>query len=188
MSGETLEEARRRLEAQLGAGARFDSPAAPHDALRAMRLARAAYQRQVTLLSDEALEIPAIAARIAEIGCTARLIAERFEALAGHQGIEGDSADRSADLETEITLARTLPGRALRALYHHALQHLDVAVRDLDAAGWSASLDLPAMAGPPDAIAFMTRLLRAGADSLALYLGLGRLPNPRFAPSSGAPS
>jgi len=180
MSSETLAEARHRLERQLGAGARFDSPAAPKAALQAMRLARAACQRQVTLLSDTMLESPVNAQRIAEIGCTARLVAERFEELSGHRGIEGDSAGRSAHLDSEIASARTLPGRALRALYHHALQHLDVACRDLDADGWQGHLDLPEVDTPSAAIALMARLLRAGARDLA-----ARGHSPSLAPISG---
>lgn len=172
MSSETLAQARHRLEQQLGAGARFDSPAAPKTELRAMRLARAACQRQVTLLPDTRLESPAIAQRIAEIGCTARLVAERFEGLSGHRGIEGDSAGRSADLQTEIILARTLPGRALRALYHHALQHLDVACRDLDADGWRAHLGLPQADTPTAAMILMADLLRASARDFAPISGV----------------
>jgi hypothetical protein len=185
---ETLDQARRRLEHQLGAGARFDSPVAPGPALRAMRLARAACLRQVMLLSDDALEIAPIAHRIAEIGCTARLVAETFERLAGHRGIEGDSAGRSAQLDGEIALARTLPGRALRALYQHALQHLDVACRDLDAAGWNAVIALPGATSPRAAIDTLAGLLRAGADAFGSLARHGVLPNPTLAPPSGVPS
>lgn len=177
MTSETLDEARRRLQAQMGAGARYDSPAAPSDALRAMRIARANCQRQLTLVADDALETQSVARIVARIGCTARLIAEAFEAVSDHQGIEGDHADRSSNPEADITLASTLPGRALRSLYQHALQHLDVACRDLDADGWSAVLTLTLAETPAGAVWHMAQLLDAGARALDLYVRTGNAPN-----------
>lgn len=165
MMPDTLDRARAQLRQRLGAGARFDAEAAPGEALLALRLARAACLRQLSLISDDDLQRTDLAQRIAELGCTARRIAESFEALSGHAGIEGDSAERSGILAVEITLARTLPGRALRSLYLHALQHLDVACRDLDAAGWKASLAMPDISAntPEAALALMAESLRSAA-------------------------
>lgn len=167
MMPDTLDQARAQLRRRLGTGARFDAEAAPGEALLAMRLARAACLRQMSLISDDDLQRSDLAEIVAELGCTARLIAESFEALSGHAGIEGDSAERSGILATEITLARTLPGRALRSLYLHALQHLDVACRDLDAEGWQAGITIPdiAAATPEAALDLMAENLRAAAKN-----------------------
>jgi maleylpyruvate isomerase len=189
---ETLEQARTRLRQRLGSGARFDSAAAPMAELLAMRLARAACLRQVSRLGDDALELPPLAGRVAELGCTARRVAEAFEAASGHDGIEGDDAGRVTGLAAEISLARTLPGRALRSLYLHAMQHLDVACRDLDAAGWSARLAMPGLAPatPQQALALMTALLKAGAAAFETYADHGQLPLAQFQAfeQSGVPS
>lgn len=165
MMPDTLDQARARLRQRLGVGARFDAEAAPGAALLSMRLARAACLRQMSLLSDDNLERGDLAQRIAELGCTARLIAESFETLSRHAGIEGDAAERSGTLAAEIALARTLPGRALRSLYLHALQHLDVACRDLDAEGWQARLTIPDIHAdtPEAAIALLSKNLRSAA-------------------------
>jgi maleylpyruvate isomerase len=167
MMPDTLDQARAQLRRRLGTGARFDAEAAPGEALLTMRLARAACQRQISLISDRDLQRPDLARIVAELGCTARLIAESFETLSGHAGIEGDSAERSGILATEITLARTLPGRALRSLYLHALQHLDVACRDLDAEGWRAGIAIPhiSAATPEAALVQMAENLRAAAEN-----------------------
>lgn len=174
MMADPLEAARAALREKLGAGARFDAAGAPAEALLAMRLARAACLRQLMPISDKDLERDATAARIAELGCTARLIAEELEAITGHVGIEGDAAGRSANLNAEIAAARTLPGRALRALYLHALQHLDVACRDLDEAGWAVNLTITELGvdTPADALTLMGGRLRAAAAEL------GTLPEP----------
>lgn len=171
MMPDTLDQARAQLRRRLGIGARFDAEAAPAEALLAMRLARAACLRQMSLISDHDLQRPGLSQIVAELGCTARLIAESFETLSGHAGIEGDSAERSGILTTEIALARTLPGRALRSLYLHALQHLDVACRDLDAEGWRAAIIIPdiAAATPEAALDLMAQDLRSAAKDFQNY-------------------
>lgn len=171
MTGDTLEAARAALRERLGPGARFDATGAPAGALLAMRLARAACLRQLMLLGDKDLEHEAIAQRVAELGCTARMIAEELEAITGHVGIEGDASARSANLKAEIAAASTLPGRALRALYLHALQHLDVACRDLDEAGWAATFTIAelGMDNPTDALMLMARRLRSAADEFSAF-------------------
>ncbi|GLQ08277.1 hypothetical protein GCM10007913_02090 [Devosia yakushimensis] len=174
--GETLEQARTRLRQRLGSGARFDSAAAPATELLTMRLARAACLRQLSHIGDDDLELIGLARLVAELGCTARLIAEAFEALSGHDGIEGDEAERGDSLVAEIVLAQTLPGRALRSLYLHALQHLDVACRDMDGSGWSARLTLPGLvaATPAEALGRMSALLQAGATAFQFYADHGQ--------------
>lgn len=144
-----------------------------------MRLARAACLRQLMLIGDTELEAEAIAATVAQLGSVARLIAESLEAITGHVGIEGDASARSADLNAEIAAASTLPGRALRALYLHALQHLDVACRDLDEAGWAASLPIAELGidNPADALMLMAgRLRTAAAEFSALARSLSSGP------------
>lgn len=177
---ETLEAARARLRESLGSGARFDAEAAPAAKLLAMRLARSACQRQVSRIGDDALQNPSLALTMAQLGCVARAIAEAFEATSGHEGIEGDHAGRGADLSAEITLARTLPGRALRALYLHALQHLDVACRDLDADGWSTRADITGfgLIAPENAIDQMASLLRQAAEIFRGFADHDRLLPP----------
>lgn len=109
----------------------------------------------MSVISDHDLQRPGLS----------QIVAESFETQSGHAGIEGDSAERSGILANEITRARTLPGRALRSLYLHALQHLDVACRDLDAEGWQAAITIPdvAAATPEAALALMAENLRAAA-------------------------
>jgi maleylpyruvate isomerase len=191
MMAETLEAAPARLRQRLGAGARYDSEAAPSAQLLMMRLARSACQRQLSRIGDNDLERAPLALSLAKLGCVARLIAEAFEASADHQGIEGDHAERSTNLDAEITRAKTLPGRALRSLYLHALQHLDVACRHLDATGWGAPLSVPEPgATTPDlAIDHMADLLGRAAATFAAFADRGRLPLPKpQSTESGVPS
>lgn len=168
MTDDGLEQARDRLREKMGKGARFDAPSAPHEALSAMRLARAACTRRITSIDDRGLEQPLTAALVAEVSCLARYLAEGLEQLTGHIGLEGGDAERSSDLAGEVTLAKILPGRALRALYLHALQHLDVALRDLDDAGWQKSLEVPGLAvgTPASAVSLMNAALQRCSKEL----------------------
>ena len=161
MSDDPLDNARADLRARLGQGARRDSPAAPHSALSSMRLARAGCTREMTLIDDANLQSLEAASAVADVGCLARLIAVEIERLVGHAGLEGGGSEDKTDLTTEIFNTINLPGRAIRALYLHALQHLDVALRDLDGPGWRAPLAL-SVAGivtPEAAVETMTRAL-----------------------------
>lgn len=120
------------------------------------------------LTDDKGLERPETAQPVAEVACLARFFAEGLERLVGHVGLEGGVAERAEDLKMEVASASILPGRALRALYLHALQHLDVALRDLVENAWRAPFALHNLdvATAEDAVLIMTETLHKCCEEL----------------------
>jgi maleylpyruvate isomerase len=130
-----------------GSGARYDAANAPaNDLLRARRGA-AYFARKLNELSDDDLRRPSAipgwsrAFLIADISYQARVLATSLEHL--RQGIIQKDADPTPDL----TLAATLPARAIRSLYIHSDVHLNVEFRDLRDADWEMVLPVGLHAG-----------------------------------------
>lgn len=138
----SLEQARAELRARQGAGARYDAPTAPADALALARRGTAYLARIVNGLDDAALW--AVSARdgqtrrriIAAAALEAREIAQALEDATGRPG------DRAETDAAALDLAETLPARALRHLAAHAEVHLNVVWRDLADADWDAPVML----------------------------------------------
>lgn len=133
-----LARAAAELRARQGAGARYDAPEAPAEALALARRGRAYLARIVNALDDAALwqmsARPGWTHRrvIAAAALQARAIAQALEDATGQPGDRADT-DRAA-----LDLAEALPARALRHLVAHAEIHLDVVWRDLPAAAWNS--------------------------------------------------
>ncbi|MDO5620962.1 MAG: hypothetical protein Q4G24_05775 [Paracoccus sp. (in: a-proteobacteria)] len=159
----TLEAARAALRLRQGAGARYDAPEAPAQALTDARRGMAYFARKLNDLPDAALwdasARPGWSRRrvIAGAALQARDIAQRLEDATGQQGDREDTGPAALDL------AETLPARALRHLAAHADIHLNVVWRDLTGADW------PLAAATPHA-----RAVAIWAAALALRNG-GRL-------------
>lgn len=125
------------LRARQGAGARYDAPEAPAEALALARRGRAYLARIVNDLDDAALwrmsARPGWTRRrvIAAAALEARALAQALEDATGQPGDRADTGEAALDL------AETLPARALRHLVAHAEIHLDVVWRDLPAAAWN---------------------------------------------------
>lgn len=136
------EDAKARLRQRQGAGARYDSPAAPARDLLWARRGTAYFARHLNALSDSELDapsrIPGWARRhvVAHVGYHARGLARLVEAARN-----GSWEEKLAEPETQIEdveFGATLPAHALRYLFRHAEVHLNVEWRDLDEAGWHA--------------------------------------------------
>ncbi|MBY6116667.1 maleylpyruvate isomerase N-terminal domain-containing protein [Mameliella alba] len=136
--------AREALRARQGAGARYDAPSAPAEALLLARRGTAYFARKLTELPDADLTGPSLrtgmsrAALIAETGYHARAMAECLAAAHSGKPVKLDALGGAT--EAEIALGATLPARALRSLIHHAAVHLDVEWRDLSDAAWDVAL------------------------------------------------
>lgn len=133
-----LARAAAELRARQGAGARYDSPEAPAEALALARRGRAYLARMVNNLDDAALWRMS-----AQPGWTRRRViaAAALEARAIAQALEDATAqpgDRADTDQAALDLAETLPARALRHLAAHAEIHLDVVWRDLSARTWDS--------------------------------------------------
>lgn len=145
MAASTSEEAARAwLRERQGAGARYDSPAAPAEELLWARRGTAYFGRKLNELTDRDLDqaslVPGWSRRhvIAHIGYQARFLARLVEAA--RKGLaEEVVAEHDAQVE-DIDLAATLPPHALRFLFKHSEVHLNVEWRDLSDAGWSANV------------------------------------------------
>jgi maleylpyruvate isomerase len=136
------EDAKARLRQRQGAGARYDSPAAPARDLLWARRGTAYFARHLNALSDSELDapsrIPGWSRRhvVAHVGYHARGLARLVEAARN-----GAWEEKLAEPETQIEdveFGATLPAHALRYLFQHAEVHLNVEWRDLDEAGWHA--------------------------------------------------
>ncbi|WP_425098719.1 maleylpyruvate isomerase N-terminal domain-containing protein [Tropicibacter sp. S64] len=134
--------ARAALRARQGAGARYDADTAPHDDLLLARRGTAYFARRLTMLSDAALDeaslLPGIGRRhlIAQISYQARELALALKAL------RAPLVPEEAEWRPDVALAATLPARALRHLFDHAVKHLDVEWRDLPGAAWDRDVRL----------------------------------------------
>ncbi|WP_292182246.1 maleylpyruvate isomerase N-terminal domain-containing protein [Mesorhizobium sp.] len=137
-------EARALLRERLGAGARYDSPAAPACELAWARRGTAYFARKLNELPDEALDAPSLAAGwsrrhvIANVGYNARALARLVEA-ARHGAVEEVLAEPEYQNE-EISFGATLPSHALRYLFKHSAVHLNVEWRDLPDDRWPAEI------------------------------------------------
>ena len=166
-----LDAARRALQERQGAGARYDAPEAPTDALRLARLGTAYFARKLGELSDAALYTPCRvpgwtrAHVICDVAYQARAISRQVETATAGEAIPPFYDDETARIG-EIELGATLPARALRHLFEHAAVHLNVVWRDLPGTAWDALA--------PDADG-LPRALRATAMERARRLWRGAL-------------
>lgn len=133
------------LRKRLGAGARYDSDGAPHEALTLARRGTAYFLRKLQELSDANLDensaIPTRSRRyvVAEAGYQARWMAEAIEAVRVRSTVpQVSEAGRRAQLER----AESLPSRALRYLAWHATTHLNVEWRDLGDEDWDREIEM----------------------------------------------
>ena len=140
----TEEQARRDLRLRQGAGARYDSHAAPAGDLLLARRGTAYFARKLSELSDDDLDaasrVPGWSRRhvVAHVSYQARHLARLVEA-ARH----GKALERLVEPDNQnedVVFGATLPTHALRHLFHHSEVHLNVEWRDLSGAGWSASV------------------------------------------------
>lgn len=137
-------DARAALRERLGAGARFDSAAAPAHELDWARRGTAYFLRRLNELSDAELDGPSLLDGwgrrevVAHVGYNARALSRLVEwARTGTETpMYADTEQRGA----EIALGATLPAIALRHLVEHSAVHLDVEWRDLPDEGWDASV------------------------------------------------
>jgi maleylpyruvate isomerase len=143
--GETADDAARAaLRERLGAGARYDSPAAPARELLWARRGTAYFARKLNELRDDELDAPSLVpgwARrhlIAHVGYNARALCRLVEGA--RTGVEMPMYASAGHREAEIDLGSTLPPRALRNLFDHAAVHLSVEWRDLPDEGWDAGV------------------------------------------------
>ena len=141
---ETEDAARAALKERQGAGARYDSPAAPARDLLWARRGTAYFARKLNELHDDALDAPSLLPGwsrrhlIAHVGYNARALSRLVEWV--RTGIETPMYPSGAARDAEIALGATLPPRALRHLFQHAEVHLNVEWRDLSDAGWDAAV------------------------------------------------
>lgn len=138
------EAARLQLRRRLGAGARFDSPAAPARDLQWARRGTAYFARSLNELADGELDapsrLPGWSRRhvVAHVGYQARGLARLVEAA--RNGAAEETLPEPGTGFEDIQFAATLPAHALRHLFKHSEVHLNVEWRDLTEAGWSASV------------------------------------------------
>lgn len=132
------------LRARQGSGARYDAPEAPLKNLLLARRAFASFARYLNALTDD--QLPDHARRIANVSYIARGLAEAIEAIRTGQPVP----DPHQTLADRTEAGATLPPRALRSLFKHATQHLNVEWRDLSAFGWQSEITLPG--GPTCAV------------------------------------
>ncbi|MFN3312616.1 MAG: maleylpyruvate isomerase N-terminal domain-containing protein [Hyphomonas sp.] len=139
-------DARAALRARQGEGARYDAPSAPAADLLLARRGTAYFARCLNNLTDEQLFAPsdiAGASRayvVAEVSYAARHQAMALTSLAGPAA---PGMNDEEPIFPTLDLAATLPGRALRYLFHHAEIHLNVCWRDLSDADWERDVTLP---------------------------------------------
>jgi maleylpyruvate isomerase len=132
--------ARAALRERLGAGARYDSAAAPARELLWARRGTAYFARKLNELRDDELDAPSLVPGwtrrhlIAHVGYNARALCRLVEWA--RIGVEMPMYASAEERLAEIELGATLPPRALRNLFDHAAVHLSVEWRDLTDHGW----------------------------------------------------
>ncbi|MBB1482621.1 maleylpyruvate isomerase family mycothiol-dependent enzyme [Tessaracoccus sp. MC1865] len=135
-----LSDALAELRLRQGQGARADSDAAPHDALRWARVGTAYFARLLRSLRDADLAQPSLlpgwsrAHVVAHVGYNARALARLCEWA--ETGVETPMYSSPEARNHEIDRGATLPSRALRHLFDHSAVHLNVMWRDLADAAW----------------------------------------------------
>lgn len=135
--------ARAELRARQGGGARYDAPAAPARELSWARRGTAYFARLLNDMTTTDLDgpsrIPGWTRRhvVAHVSYNARAIALFAESI--RAGTPARLYPSLADRQAEISLAATLPDRALRHLFQHSEVHLNVEWRDLTDAEWDAA-------------------------------------------------
>jgi maleylpyruvate isomerase len=142
---ETAEDAARAaLRERLGAGARYDSAAAPARELLWARRGTAYFARKLNELRDAELDAPTLVPGwtrrhlIAHVGYNARALCRLVEGA--RTGVEMPMYVSTEQRQAEIDLGSTLPPRALRNLFDHAAVHLSVEWRDLFDEGWDVQV------------------------------------------------
>ncbi|KAE8763892.1 maleylpyruvate isomerase family mycothiol-dependent enzyme [Georgenia thermotolerans] len=144
MSVTSEEAAREALRQRQGAGARYDSPAAPARELAWARRGTAYFARKLNELTDAELYEPSLlpgwtrAHLVAHVGYNARALTRLVEWA--RTGVETPMYASTEQRNAEIERGATLPARALRNLFAHAEVHLNVEWRDLTDAGWDAQV------------------------------------------------
>ncbi len=138
----TAQAAREALRARQGAGARYDAPNAPSEDLLLARRGAAFFARKLNELSDADFDAPSLRDNwsrrhlVAHVSYHARAIAIALK------GIREGLTEEEAEWRPDVTLATTLPVRALRYLYEHSDVHLNVEFRDLLPEHWEAEIDM----------------------------------------------
>lgn len=138
----TDQNARAKLRARQGKGARYDAPGAPSADLLIARRGTAFFARKLMELTDSDLyKNSAItgltrAHIVADVSYAARSHAVIFDTLLENETSPPDS------LPT-IDSAASLPAHALRHLFKHTEVHLNICWRDLTSRQWDKSVTLP---------------------------------------------
>lgn len=138
------EEARARLRERQGAGARYDSPAAPARDLLWARRGTAYFARKLNEMADNDLDAPSRVTGwsrrhvVAHVGYHARGLARLAEAA--RNGVAEEALAEPENQVEDVQFGATLPTHALRYLFHHSEVHLNVEWRDLTDSGWNASV------------------------------------------------
>lgn len=132
---------RRELRERQGAGARYDAPEAPAEALDLMRRGTASFARILNGLPDAVLyeAVPGWPTRahvVAMLGLQARSMCAALAALRRGETASGGPDWRVDRSVTDVTAS--LPPRALRNLFAHSQVHLNVVLRDLGGQDWRA--------------------------------------------------
>jgi len=138
------EQERKKLKERLGAGACYDSTAAPARDLLWARRGTAYFARKLNELSDADLDAPSCVVGwnrrhvVAHVGYHARHLARLVEAA--RRGVSVEMLQEPESQNENIEFGGTLPPHALRYLFEHSKVHLNVEWRDLDAAGWAGEI------------------------------------------------
>lgn len=132
--------AREALRARQGKGARYDAPNAPAEDLLLARRGTSFFARKLGELDD--LYLPSAISGLSRAYIVARVSYEaRADALA-LDALAGRDVPSDAPLP-DLSLAETLPARALRHLFRHSEVHLNVCWRDLTPEDWDRTVTLP---------------------------------------------
>ena len=139
-----LTAARAALRERQGAGARYDAAGAPVLELAWARLGTAYFARRLNELRDDELHVASglpgwtRAELVAHVGYNARALTRLTEWA--RTGVVTPMYASAEQRSREILLGGTLPTRALRNLFDHAVVHLDVEWRDLTSEQWDAEV------------------------------------------------
>tara|TARA_B110000003_G_C16632202_1_gene527121 strand:- start:900 stop:1460 length:561 start_codon:yes stop_codon:yes gene_type:complete len=172
----TEADARAALRARQGAGARYDAPEAPHEALLLARRGAAFFARKLNELTDIELDGPSAREGfnrrhiVSEVSLHARAMAIAIKNL------HSDLSEDEAAWQPNMAMTVTLPARALRFLYAHSQIHLNVELRDLLSSQWDATVDLNGLTPVRDLPIQRARVLWLGALDLNAGALVSSLP------------